>query len=97
MLDDVADFMDGYNLLPHQRTIVRRYIKDLKRKKHQTVLTNILNQHQFEEKQVVQGLICSYLDFQSIVDPTLIIAKLLILTLPKNKETVYCGRLMLND
>ena len=44
LLDDVADFMDGYNLLPHQRTIVPRYIKDLKRKKHQTTKGNIKNE-----------------------------------------------------
>jgi len=86
LLDNVADFMDEFNLLPNQRTVVRRYIRDLKRKKHQTVLAKILNQHQFEEHKVVKGLICSYLEFQTIVDPTLVLAKVFILTLPENKE-----------
>lgn len=88
LLDDEADFMDEFNLLPHHRSLVRRYIKDLKRKKHQAVLAKILNQHQFEENKVVQGLISSYLDFQTIADPTQILSKLFILSLPENKDKI---------
>jgi uncharacterized protein (TIGR02687 family) len=86
LLDDVADFMDQFNLLPIQRPIVSRYIKDLKLKKHQKVLTRILNMHDFKEESVVKGLICSHLEFPVMVDPGLCLAKLFTLTLDENSD-----------
>ena len=83
-LDDVADFMDEYQLLPHQRALVGRYIQDLKHKKHQQVLGKILNPHDFKEDLIVRGLISSYLEFPTITDSSLCVAKLLTLTLPDN-------------
>ena len=83
-LDDVADFMDEYQLLPHQRALVGRYIQDLKRKKHQQVLTKILNPHDFKEDLIVRGLISSYLELPTITDSSICTAKLLTLTLPDN-------------
>ena len=99
LLDDEADFMDEYSLLPHHRSLVRRYIKELKLKKHQTVLAKILNQQQFEENKVIQGLICSHLGFQTIVDPTLILSRLFILTLPENKANLdkFIKKIQLDD
>ena len=84
LLDDVADFMDEYKLLPHQRPLAKRYIKDLKLKKNQKVLAKILTQTDFREKEVVKGLICCYLEFPGIMDSTHCLAKLFTLTLPEN-------------
>jgi uncharacterized protein (TIGR02687 family) len=86
LLDDVADLMDQYHLLPVHRPLVSRYIKDLKLKKHQKVLTRILNMHDFKEESIVKGLICSHLEFTTIVDPGLCLAKLLTLTLETNSD-----------
>ena len=86
LLDDVADFMDQFHLLPHHRPVVSRYIKDLKLKKNQKVLTKTLNMHDFKEETIVRGLICSHLDFSTIVDPGLCLAKLFTLTLDKNSD-----------
>jgi hypothetical protein len=85
-LDDEADFMDEFRLLAHQRSIVHRYIKDLKLKKHQKVLAKILNVHDFKESEVIKGLISSHLEFSSIMDPAHCLAKLFTLTLPKKTE-----------
>ncbi|MBT4361894.1 MAG: BREX-1 system phosphatase PglZ type A [Candidatus Marinimicrobia bacterium] len=84
LLDDVADFMDTYHLLPHQRSTVSRYIDELKLKKNQKVLAKVLTAYDFKEDKVVRGLICSYLDFASVVDPSLILTKLFVLTLPEH-------------
>ena len=85
-LDDLADFMNEFGLLPNQRPLVRRYIKDLKLKKHQKVLAQILNNQSFTDINVMKGLLSSYLEFPNIVDSTLLLSKLLILALPENKE-----------
>ena len=37
-LDDLADFMNEFGLLPNQRPLVRRYIKDLKLKNVENVI-----------------------------------------------------------
>jgi uncharacterized protein (TIGR02687 family) len=86
LLDDIADFMDQYHLLPQHRSVVSRYIKDLKLKKHQKVLAKALNMHDFREETVVKGLICSHLDFATIVDPGLCLAKIFTLTLEERSE-----------
>ena len=85
-LDDLADFMNEFGLLPNQRPLVRRFIKDLKLKKHQKVLAKVLNHQTFTERDVIKGLLSSYLEFPSIVDSTLLLSKLLILALPENEE-----------
>lgn len=86
LLDNVADFMEEFHLLPHQRSVAQHYINDLKLKKHQKVLGSILTQHEFKEKNIIRGLICSYLEFNSVVDPALCLAKLFTLVLPENSE-----------
>jgi uncharacterized protein (TIGR02687 family) len=85
-LDDEADFMDEFHLLAHQRSIVHRYIKALKLKKHQKVLAKILNVHDFKENDVIKGLISNHLEFSTIMDPGQCLAKLFTLTLSENSE-----------
>jgi uncharacterized protein (TIGR02687 family) len=86
LLDDVADFMDEYKLLQHHRPIVRKFIKDLKLKKNQKVISSILNQQEFTEQSVIKGLICSYLGFSTIVNTSQCLARLFILSLPNFKN-----------
>ena len=86
ILDDVADFMNEYNLLPNQRKLVKTYIKELKLKKHQKVLTQYLNPHTFLEDNIVKGLISSYLEFPTGKDASLCLAKLMVWTHPKYTE-----------
>jgi len=87
ILDDTTDFMTDFNLLPHQRIIAKKYIKELKKMKHQKVLVAVLNQQLFEESKIIQGLICSFLGFDSVVGYTQILSKIFILTIPENKAT----------
>jgi len=84
LIDDVADFMEDYGLQSFQRNLVKKYIKELKLKKVQRVLSKILNPTQFEERTIVQGLISYYLDLNQSVDSTLCLAKIFCLALPEN-------------
>jgi uncharacterized protein (TIGR02687 family) len=88
LLDNVEDFMSEWKLLPVHRIIAARYINDLKKKKHQAVLGRILHPQYFEEKEIIRGLLSSYLGFNSVVEPTIILAKLFTLTLPENHDTL---------
>lgn len=87
LIDDVADFMEEFELQSNQRILAKKYIKDLKNKKVQRILAKILNPLQFEERAVIQGLISNYLGFSQVTDTSLCLVKLLILTQTgKNKE-----------
>jgi len=98
LLDDVADFMNEYNLLQHHRPIVRKFIKDLKLKKNQKVMASILNQQDFNEQSVIKGIISSYLGFSNIVNTSKCLAKLLILSLPRfNNEFIKLVNRLKND
>jgi uncharacterized protein (TIGR02687 family) len=98
LLDDVADFMNEYNLLKPQRSIVRKFIKDLKLKKNQKVISSILNQHDFTEQSVIKGIISSYLGFSTIVNTSKCLAKLFILSLPKyNNDFIKFVNRIKND
>lgn len=85
-MDDVAGFMEEYHLQPHQLGLVRRYMDELKFHKTQNVLKPFLNAAGFDERNVQQGLFCSFLDFGKIEDWDTIFVRLLSYTLP-NKES----------
>ena len=76
-LDDVAEFMDEYNLQPHQQFIVIRYMEELSKIKIQKNLKPVLNAANFDEKSVKQGLISAFLDLHKIEDWTTILVRLL--------------------
>ena len=85
-MDDVAAFMEEYHLQPHQSGLVRRYMKELQFHKTQNVLKPFLNAAGFDERNVQQGLFCSFLDFGKMEDWDTIFVRLLSYTLP-NKES----------
>ena len=86
LLDDVADFINEFQLLPNQQKLVKTFIQELKFKKHQKVLMKYLTPHTFEEPNIIRGLISSYLEFSTVNDASLCLAKLMVWTLPKYEE-----------
>ncbi|KAA3613614.1 MAG: BREX-1 system phosphatase PglZ type A [Calditrichaeota bacterium] len=78
-IDDVADLIQEYGLASYHRSLVGKYIKELKLKKVQRVLAKILNDSNFDEQNVKRGLISYYLGFNNIVDPGLCLAKIFVL------------------
>lgn len=85
-LDNVADFMDQYQLGQNQRSLVSRYKKELQYTSVQKILAPILNRNRFEEGEVVKGLISHYLGFKKIENWEVLLAKLLCLSLPSYSE-----------
>ena len=52
-LDDIGEFMDTFKLKPHQRSLVHRYIRELKSETVQKVAASILKSSEFEEKPIL--------------------------------------------
>ena len=86
LIDDVADIMEAYHLLHHQRPLVKKYIRDLKSKKVQRTLAKILQTDLFDEAHVLQGLTAHYMGFHQYVERSLILSKLFVLALDKHRE-----------
>ncbi len=89
LIDDVEDFMEEYSLKQYQRSRVNKYISLLKNKKVQKTLITILKSETFDDPNeylIKKGLICHLLGFTRIEDETIIVAKLFITLLQKNKE-----------
>lgn len=84
-MDNVADFMEEFHLQPYQVGLVKRYMKELQLNKTQLVLKPYLNAAGFDERNVQQGLFCSFLDLGKIEDWDTIFVRLLSYTLP-NKD-----------
>ena len=83
LLDEVGDFMNEYQLLPTQESLVRTFIDELKFKKNQKVLLNYLTPSSFEDRHIVRGLISSYLEFPVVKEPSICLAKMMVWTLPE--------------
>lgn len=81
-MDNVADFMEEFHLQPFQVGLVKRYMKELQLNKTQQVLKPYLNAGGFDERNVQQGLFCSFLDFGRFEDWDTIIVRLLSITAP---------------
>lgn len=85
-LDNVADFMDQFQLSPNQRSLAKRYIKELTRTPIQKVVAPLLTRTRFEESELVIGLISAFLRFTKIERWETILAKILCLGLPGQEE-----------
>jgi len=86
MLDNVADFMDQYNLQRHQRTLVKKYINELKYSKVQNLLAPILKPEWFDDGNITKGLLSSFLNLKKIEDWEIIMASMLCLVNPKQES-----------
>jgi hypothetical protein len=86
ILDDEAGFMEEYHLQRHQRSVVKRYMRELKHGAVQEVCKPVLNPADFEEKALVRGLLSSFLRYKKIELWPQIVAKMLTLALPGQEE-----------
>lgn len=84
-LDHVGEFMENYGLQRHQKTLVSKYMKELKYSGVQMVCEPILNAYGFEETAIQKGLISSFLKFKNIESWALITSKLLSLLITKDE------------
>lgn len=85
-LDDVGQFMDDFQLQRHQKNLVSKYMRELKYATVQEVCRPVLNAANFEEKNLVQGLVSAFLRFNSITPWSLLLGKMLALALPYQAE-----------
>jgi uncharacterized protein (TIGR02687 family) len=83
-LDNVGEFMDKYGLQRHQKTLVTKYLKELKYSSVQAVCEPILNTIEFQESAIQKGLISYFLKFKTIESWSFIISKLLTLLVAKD-------------
>lgn len=85
--DDVAGFMEEFRLQPFQQSLVKRYMSELKYSQTQQVLKPYLNAAAFDERNVQQGLFCTFLELPKMEDWDTIMVRLLCYSLPnKDKE-----------
>lgn len=85
-LDDVGEFMDEYHLPRHQKSLVARYMGELKYSSVQEVIRPILNARDLEEKILIRGLVSAFLRFSNITPWSLLLGKMLTLALPGQEE-----------
>ena len=80
-IDDVAEFMEMYELKPYQRPIVKKFISYLKTQKVKKILAPVIKSDNFQELSIKKGLISSFLNFDRIAEETTLIPKLFTLLL----------------
>lgn len=85
-LDDVGEFMDEFQLQRNQKNLVSKYMGELKRNPVQEVCRPVLTAANFEESHLVQGLVSAFLRFTRIESWSLLLGKMLTLTLPSQAE-----------
>jgi uncharacterized protein (TIGR02687 family) len=77
--DDASEFLSEYNLQPHHLPLVKRYIKYIKNKSTQRKLSRILDRTNLNEDSLKLGLVSVALDFHTVTNKNLCIAKWLSL------------------
>lgn len=77
-LDDVGVFMENFALQRHQKTLLSRYMSELKHKINQDICKPILNPENFNEQALQRGLLSAFLKFSKIENWSALIAKLLV-------------------
>ncbi|MCB0524512.1 MAG: BREX-1 system phosphatase PglZ type A [Lewinellaceae bacterium] len=85
-LDDVGEFLDEFQLKRQHKKLAGKYMRELKHATVKDVCRPVLTAANFEEKNLVQGLISSFLRFTSIMPWSILLGKLLTLTLPSQEE-----------
>jgi uncharacterized protein (TIGR02687 family) len=82
-LDDVGGFMEQYSLQRHQKSLVAKYMKELKYTGVQEVCTPILSASNFQESALQRGLVSAFFKFKQMESWSLLTAKFITLS---NKE-----------
>jgi uncharacterized protein (TIGR02687 family) len=84
-LDNVGAFMEEFGLQRHQKSLVTKYMSELKYASVQEVVKPILVSGNFQEKELQQGLLAAFLKFKNSQNWVVLITKLLILAQDKNE------------
>ncbi len=85
-IDDVGAFMDEFHLQRHHKSLVAKYMGELKYSGVQNVLRPVLRPEAFEEKRLIQGLVSAFLNFTNIMPWSVLLGKMLTLVLPGQEE-----------
>jgi uncharacterized protein (TIGR02687 family) len=90
-LDNVGGFMEEFGLQRHQKSLVSRYIKELKYSGVQEVCRPILTAANFEEPALQRGLVSAFLKFKQVESWSVLVAKLIALSIEQeNKDLARC-------
>lgn len=90
-LDNVGGFMEEFGLQRHQKSLVARYIKELKYSGVQEVCQSILTAANFEESPLQRGLVSAFLKFKQVESWSLLVAKFIALSVEDdNKDLSRC-------
>jgi len=84
-LDNVGAFMEEFGLQRHQKTMISKYMSELKYASVKDVVKPILSSGNFQEKELQQGLLSAFLKFKNIENWVVIITKLCILAQEENE------------
>lgn len=87
-LDNVGAFMEEYHLQRHQKSLVSKYIKELKYAGVQEVCKPILKASNFEEPLLQRALLSSFLNFKSIEPWTILVGKFLTLSIEEDAKNL---------
>jgi len=82
-LDNVGAFMEEFGLQRHQKSMIAKYMRELKYATVKEVVKPILVSGNFQEKELQQGLLSAFLKFKNIENWVVLIAKLCILAQDK--------------
>jgi len=90
-LDDVGGFMEEFGLQRHQKSLVSKYIQELKFAGVQEVCKPILTAGNLEEPTLQRGLVSTFLKFKKLENWPLLVAKMIALSVDEdNKDLARC-------
>jgi hypothetical protein len=85
-LDDVGEFMDEFQLPPQYKALVSKYMRELQHASVREVCAPLLKKGDFQEPDLVKGLLAAFLRFSAPVPWSLLLARMLALALPAQEE-----------
>lgn len=87
-LDDVGEFMERYDLQQNYKSLVSKYISELKYSGVQNICQPILKISDFKETELQKALVSSFLKFNKIESWPLIAARLMIIASKKDSNAI---------
>jgi uncharacterized protein (TIGR02687 family) len=84
-LDNVGAFMEEFGLQRHQKSMVSKYMAELKYASVKEVVKPILISGNFQETTLQQGILAAFLKFKNVENWVILITKLCILSQEKNQ------------
>ena len=96
-LDNVGAFMEEHQLQRHQKSLISKYIKELKYVGVREVCKPILHPSYLEEAALQRGLMSAFLNFKNMEPWSVLIGKLLTLSNKKEDKDLQKVSKKLND